>query len=342
MVPTGCGSVRVVRYFAQYRAGLGELVVDSLHRDLRGVRVVGSDDSSVLFDSRSDPEQVGRLGYLKNAFTVLATVPRSAPQKAAERIAEQVQSTAMLRGQGRVTGFRTMVSVDGKLTGLPRPTKARLEAAIAKASGARLTTRGGGTEYWLIGRRDLTTMLFCRRLTSGVKQGAAGSLGADLATLLVKASGPRADDVFLDPFAGSGALVRARMALPYDRVICSDLVRPEIPRGKRVTVLAEDALELPSVPTGSVSAVVTDPPWGEYDELDADFDTFARGLLASLDRVLDPRHGRLVMLLSRRTATVAARHWKAAGLELWHSYDLLVNGHPATAHVGGRSRGGGA
>ncbi|WBQ02593.1 hypothetical protein [Kribbella sp. CA-293567] len=333
-----------MRYFAQFRAGLAELVLDSLRRDLTKVTVVSSDDSSLLFDTGSSPSKVGQLGYLKNAFSVLGTVPRSSLQRAAEQFADQILSTAVLRGLGRMSAFRTMVSVDGKLVGLPRPVKDRFESAIARATGARVSPRGGGAEFWLIGRRDLKSMLLCQRLTAGVKAGAAGSLGADLATLLVKASAPRADDVFLDPFAGSGSIVRARIALPFARAIYSDLdvgepnlqVPPEIRRDKRVKVLAEDALVLPSVPTGSVSSIVTDPPWGEYDELDTDFATFAERMLAGFDRVLDPRRGRVVLLLSRRAAAVTAGLWPGANLRLTRSHDLLVNGHPASAQIGGR------
>jgi hypothetical protein len=333
-----------MRYFAQFRAGLGELVLDALRRDLSSVKVVSSDQSSLIFDTGSDPAKVGNLGYLKNAFSVLGTIRRSSAQHAAEQFAEQLLSTPMLRGQGRVTSFRTMVSVDGKLHGLPRPAKTRLESAIAKVTGARLSPRGGGVEYWLIGRREFEAMLFCQRLTTGIKPGAAGSLGADLATLLVKASDPRSDDVFLDPFAGSGSIVRARMALPYGRATYSDLavgepylqVPPEIRRRSRVTVLAEDALELPSISTGSVSSIVTDPPWGEYDRLDVDCATFARRMMASFDRVLEPRRGRLVLLLSRRAAEVTHGLWPSANLTLVQSHQLLVNGHPASAQIGGR------
>jgi hypothetical protein len=325
-----------MRYFAQFRAGLGELVLDSLRRDLSRVNVVSSDESSLIFDTASDPSKVGNLGYLKNAFSVLGTIRRSSAQHAAEQFAEQALSTPMLRGQGRGTTFRTMVSVDGKLHGLPRPAKTRLESAIAKATGARLSPRGGGVEYWLIGRRDLKSMLFCRRLTTGIRPGAAGSLGADLAMLLVKASDPRPDDVFLDPFAGSGSIVRARMALPYATGKPYPQVPPEIRRASRVTVLTEDALELPSIPTGSVSSIVTDPPWGEYDELEVDFAAFAQRMMASFDRVLDPRRGRLVLLLSRRAAEVMHGLWPTANLKLVQSHQLLVNGHPASAQIGGR------
>ncbi|TCO40939.1 putative RNA methylase family UPF0020 [Kribbella antiqua] len=332
-----------MRYFAQFRAGLGELVIDALRRDLRSVKVVSSDGSSLIFDAGTDPSTIGNLGYLKNAFSVLGMIRRCSAQRAAEQFAEQVLSTPMLRRQGR-TSFRTMVSVDGRLLGLPRPAKTRLESAIAKATGARPSPRGGGVEYWLIGRRDVESMLFCQRLTTGIKPGAAGSLGADLAMLLVMASDPRPDDVFLDPFAGSGSIVRARMALPYGRATYSDLaagapylqVPSAIRRRARVTVLAEDALELPSISSGSVSSIVTDPPWGEYDRLDVDFAAFARRMMASFDRVLQPRRGRLVLLLSRRAAEVTRGLWPSANLRLVQSHQLLVNGHSASAQIGGR------
>jgi tRNA G10 N-methylase Trm11 len=162
--------------------------------------------------------------------------------------------------------------------------------------------------------------------------------------LLVKASDPRPDDVFLDPFAGSGSIVRARTAVPYGWATYSDLaageprlqVPSEIRRRSRVTVLAEDALELPSISTGSVSSIVTDPPWGEYDRLDVDCATFARRMMASFDRVLEPRRGGLVLLLSRRAAEVTHGLWPSANLKLVQSHQLLVNGHPASAQIGGR------
>lgn len=328
-----------MRYFAQFRAGLGELVNDALQHDLASVKVVDSDGSSLIFDSGSSTTKVGDVGYLKNVFTVLGTVRRSSAGRAAEQFAEQIRSTPMMRGQGRVRSFRTMVSVDGKLLGLPRQTRVRLESAIAKTTGARLSLRGGGVEYWVIGRRGTETMLFCRRLTRGVDPGVAGSLGKDLATLLVKASDPRPDDVFLDPFAGSGSIVRARIALPCRRATYSDVAVGKVPaelrRSGRVDVFTDDALELPSIPSGSVSAIVTDPPWGEYDK-DLDFGTFAQRMMTSFDRALDPRRGRLVLLLSRQAAAVTHGLWASANLQLTRSHDVLVNGHPATAQVGGR------
>jgi tRNA G10 N-methylase Trm11 len=200
-------------------------------------------------------------------------------------------------------------------------------------------------EYWVIGRRDLDSLLFGVRLTAGPKKTAnRGSLSSDLSTLLVKASEPRSDDVFLDPFGGSGSIVVARLESPFRKAIWSDIrlpeLRSELParlvNSRKVHVLGEDALRLPSVPDGSISSIITDPPWGEYEDLGRPYGDFIAGVMASFDRVLDPVYGRLVILLSRRASSAVAEVWRQANFRIEHSHDILVNGHPATVLVGGR------
>jgi tRNA G10 N-methylase Trm11 len=111
---------------------------------------------------------------------------------------------------------------------------------------------------------------------------------------------------------------------------------PRLHGSRRVKVLDEDALLLPSVPDGSVTAIVTDPPWGEYEELDQPYEQFTRGMLASFDRVLHPHDGRVVVLVSRRASAGVAELWLKSPLQARDSYDILVNGHPASVLVGGR------
>jgi tRNA G10 N-methylase Trm11 len=163
----------------------------------------------------------------------------------------------------------------------------------------------------------------------------AGALAPDLATLLVLAASPHRDDVFLDPFAGSGALVIARAAWPYRELICADVERPAVSRVARLRVLAEDARTLPSVADHSVNMIVTDPPWYEFEEGVDDFDDFMRATLTSLVRVLVSHGGRLVILMSRRRAPSVSRLWKEADLALRTEIPILVNGHPASVLIGG-------
>jgi hypothetical protein len=335
-----------VRYYIQHSAGLGELVSDALSSDLDRYQVVFRDDSGMVFDSSSRAEQVASLEYVKNSFQVLITVPRGSVVGSTDQLVKQVRKRAALRNQPRKSPFRTMVNVDGQLVALPRDVRGRLESVITEQTGGRLIARGGsGVEYWVIGRRDLDVMMLCLRLGSGAKKsGERGSLSADLSTLLVKASNPSADDAFLDPFGGSGAIVEARIASAFRTATYSDTRLPELrsqlsPRlvnRRKVRVLDEDALTLPSVPAGSISAIVTDPPWGEHEDLGMPYIKFADAMMRNFDRVLDRRRGRLVLLVSRREAPTVTELWKPAGLEVKQTHEILVNGHPATVLVGGR------
>jgi 23S rRNA G2445 N2-methylase RlmL len=237
-----------------------------------------------------------------------------------------------------------MASVDGELVGLPRDVRARLEGTIAARTGARFEARGGsGEEYWVIGRRDLDSLLLGVRLQiQKARSAPKGALAPELCELLVRASSPGVDDVFLDPFAGSGSLVLSRLDHPGRKIIYSDLAlrqlkpafRPELARARRVTFLAEDARDLPSVEDATVDAIVTDPPWGEYEDIGEPYEDFTAAVASGLRRVLKPKTGRLVLLVSRRNEEVLQKGLLDNGLTPRQKYPILVNGHPATVLVG--------
>ncbi|ACQ78483.1 putative RNA methylase [Beutenbergia cavernae DSM 12333] len=336
-----------MKVLGTHTAGLGELVAESLRADVRA-EVLYADDSAALVSTGAPESAVAQLSYLKNAFVVLGSTPRRGDlRQAVEKIARAVPAWG-LRRTGRQ--FRLTFSEDGRLAAVPAASRVRLETAVARATGGRFTPRGGGAveEYWTITRRDLDEVLFARRIARPPRPAVPkGSLAPEIAELVVNAAGPAgADDVVLDPFAGSGALVAARVRRPFRKAICSDVgyadgtVRrlPELARAARVVQLPEDARVLASVPDGSVDVVVTDPPWGEFESGPAPDEEFFAATLTSMRRVLRPR-GRLAMLLSRRLVRDVRAQWIDHGLVPEKSFDLLVNGHPATLLVGHREAG---
>jgi hypothetical protein len=60
------------RYYVQFNAGLGELAVGALHRDLPAARVVFQDDSAAIIESAAEPSQVAALPYLTGSLLFLA------------------------------------------------------------------------------------------------------------------------------------------------------------------------------------------------------------------------------------------------------------------------------
>jgi tRNA G10 N-methylase Trm11 len=165
-----------------------------------------------------------------------------------------------------------------------------------------------------------------------------------LSSLLVAASKPEPDDVFLDPFAGSGSFTNARMSFPAKRIVYSDSdlarLREDFPAAVRdsrdIEFLGEDALALPSFQDHEVDVIVTDPPWGEYEELPLELPAFLDAMARSFDRVLAARTGRFVLLIARMAAEEAEKALTANHLAIASHHEILVNGHPASVLVGGR------
>lgn len=336
----GGDSLGAVKVLCMHTAGLGELVAVSLAADVKA-QVVYADDSAILINTRAPESKIGALPYVKNCFVVIGSVPRRRDlAHAIDTVGRQVPAWQLGRTK---KPYRLMFSEDGKLTGVPGNSRSRLESAVSKATAGRLMPRGGGDEYWTISRRDLDEVLFCRRLPRPKRpEPPKGGLAPDVAHLIVNAVGRnRSRDVVLDPFAGSGALIAARVQKPFGEAICSDLgyadgsarLLPQLAGRPGVRKLAEDARELSSIADDSVDVILTDPPWGEFDQEGSSATTLTDAALGSIRRVLRPG-GRVAMLVSRRLAPDVSDQWIRYGLRVRRSYELLVNGHPATLLVG--------
>lgn len=328
-----------------HAAGLGELVAISLAADV-GAEVLYADESAILINTGAPESKLGSLAYVKNCFAVIGSVPRRRDlAQSLDSVNRQLLGWSLPR-----TGkpYRLMFSENGKLASVPANSRSRLEAAISRATGGRLLPRGGGDEYWTITRGALDEVLFCRRLVRRKRPDPPkGALAPDVAQLIVNAVGrSRRTDVILDPFAGSGALIAARIARPYREAICSDVgyadgsakLQPQLARRAGVRRLSDDARELTSISDDSVDVLVTDPPWGEFDQ--GSFDQhdlqpaeLIGATLVAIHRVLRD-NGRLAMLVARRLAGDVTKQWANSGFTIERSYDLLVNGHPATLLVG--------
>ena len=330
---TRSGSAQKQQYLVTFPAGLTALVEECLRADLRLISVSHRDESALLFSAFAPAESVARLSYLKNVFQLVLEAPRTSLDSATRTIARRLQRSVSPHLE-HMSGFRIMAQIEGRLESLDRYAKKTLERAVTSATGARVMSRGGGDELWLIGRRALGTIVLGRRLSRTAKSGPAGALSPELSQLLVRMSKPRGEDVFLDPFAGSGALCRARAEYPARRVMGVDLYakpRFDSPRTDApIKFLCEDALALPSVKSGSVNAVATDPPWGEFESFTGSAQEFYATMAATLRRVLDPGTGRLVLLVSRRMEQLVADELTCAGFEGPRLVPVLVNGHPAT------------
>lgn len=191
------------------------------------------------------------------------------------------------------------------------------QRAVAGAIGTRLphlrlVEEEADIEFWLtlIGDVGLVGLRLSgpkmRQSSSHGFASVPASLKPTVARAMVRLSGPRADDVVLDPFCGAGTLLIERaLAADFAALHGGDrdpgAVGKARANAKAAAVPMEielwDTLSLP-LPDASVDVVLTNPPFGKKVKIGGDPDAFYARLIAQLRRVLRPG-GRLVLITSQ-------------------------------------------
>ncbi|HEX6370751.1 MAG TPA: RsmD family RNA methyltransferase [Longimicrobium sp.] len=332
---------------SQCVAGLQDVALRALQQDLSGVQPVHVEEGMIVYRTGDSVARLRALPYLNNSFQVLQSIPAagSMDRVLAAVVDDRAVDTALRGGTNeRERSFRVFLSDENELVSGAPALVSRLRRKIEDATRLKFQPARADVQFWLIRRRS-GRAFFARRLTQRArteKDLAQGELRPELAHLLCRLSEPGAEDVFLDPFAGTGSIPFARIQYPYGLVYAFDqdegavafmkdrlkaLPANEKHRARKLIVKQADALALDRIQDGFVDRVVTDPPWGLFREL-PDVDAFYAAALRELARVTRP--GGIVVLLTAQkelTGSLLAQPGHALAEE--ERYDLLVAGKKA-------------
>lgn len=325
------------RYFATFIPGTGEIVAAMLRRRLKDLKLTALLDGAVEFET-GVPYSDLNLFCFNNVFEVLHRGAFDSLEDYLRALpAAQPDWAAARRLPARVKTFRLVTSHRNRLVSVDAAGKRRLEAKIAQATGLKPDRSHPDTEFWLLARSE-GLCFFLKRLsrhTAYDRQLAPGELHPELAYMLCWLSEPLHTDVVLDPFCGSGAIPCQRVKrFPFRTVYAFDRDAAAVRRAgeklagsPRIVLAQQDVRALSDrLPAASVDAVITDPPWGLFEDV-GDIAQFYRESLAQLNRVLKPG-GRMVLLTAKKeelAAAVAALPM----LTLQKRYDILVSGKKA-------------
>jgi tRNA (guanine6-N2)-methyltransferase len=219
-----------------------------------------------------------------------------------------------------------------------------LERKISEKTGLRSNRSKPDFEFWLAQRSEgygfFSLRLSHHKAYDKILQ--KGELRPELANILCRLSEPKPKELFLDPFAGSGAIpIQRALGFAEGLVIASDqdertveLLRERIKDlglKKRVVVRPDDALNLTRYQDGSIHAIVTDPPWGHFAKTEAPIAEFYRDMLREFVRLLRP-DGKLVILTAETVALDAAIE-QCDRLVILRKFNILLSGKKACVYV---------
>ncbi|OHE61870.1 MAG: hypothetical protein A2Z99_00870 [Treponema sp. GWB1_62_6] len=350
-------------YRATFPAGFRPLAERLLVRDFRTVR--DGDESSMLFDA--DPP-LKLPPYLQGASLLLASIEERRLDDAYRRFADLAEGR---RGGGReragtgdcVRNLETAVGafagvsgaarfalrgfIAGEPSSVPTELRGRLERAVTRATGLRPDSAQSDLEFQVALRDDGHAYFLVAPRAKNEEERKKGTLPRSTSRLLCELSRPEAGDVFLDPFAGSGAIPLERVRTgPFAMIFAGDrdevlvdelkakLKKPPYER-KRKAIFPKvlDARELGRFEDGFFTAIVTDPPWGAFDgSSPVELEDLYAAFLREFGRLLAPE-GRLVLLVSRDGPLDRVLAKSTAAWNVTEDYSVLVSGRKARAVV---------
>jgi predicted RNA methylase len=197
--------------------------------------------------------------------------------------------------------FRIVISNENVLASVNEKLRAEAEKTISRLSGLSVNRSLPDTEFWFLYRsendkKQKSFSVFMKRLTlraSWEKTLHKGELPPPLAWTLCRLASLSQGDAALDPFCGCGSIPDA--AAKYFHITnitacdnsqkilktASEKLRKR--KGCDIKIHNIDFRAAPSViESGSIDAIITDPPWGLYQNIDNEnfykemFDVFSK------------------------------------------------------------------
>lgn len=304
-------------YIATFPAGAFDVIARQLKRfTIDDLKILEHDESAVMFRTQFTQERLIEMRFFTNVYMVI--------------------NTDHLRQYKRfikTESFRLFEFTNGAPTEIAPETKQELTALIEEQLHIKPNVSRFSHDF-VIHRRTMGEPVLTLRLSRAKHKREdvrAGSLRPELANILLLTAAPSSSDTLLDPFAGYGAIPKeAVRGFGVKNVIAVEKndEAAQLITQKGVRVHTGDATNLYMLLNNTIDRVVTDPPWGNYDDQNvADLHEVYEKSLSEIHRVLKPQGTAVVLSGNDVLDTVLT---KALGMKMLKSYPILVSGKKAT------------
>lgn len=331
------------RYFSTFITGFDTAIGDALKRTLKEAKIELLLDGLVVYSTNKSTEDIKRLGFFNNSFLLLKLFEKRNNQDINWMMRQVINNSNLSLSKAilpkRFRTFRVIASKENQFISVDRILLNKIESKIQHLTGLRTNRSLPDVEFWFLARSE-GHGFFGMRLTRHqdlAKSLQKGELRPEFANILNLLSEPNKSDLFLDPFAGSGAIpIERSKQFPFARIIAGDNDQTivnnlkERVKGKnsRLDIRRLDALLLSDLKDSSVDKIVTDPPWGHFLNIDLDLKDFYGQMLDSFYRVLK-NNGLAIVLVGDRELFEDVLNTFSHRFLLVGKYYTLVSGRKA-------------
>ena len=327
----------MAEFVSSFITGFQSVVEADLTSRFKNLKILNLFDGLVHYRFNGDSRELEKILYFNNTFFVLKTMKGKGLNFPSLIGAVCSGKNYFLINKG---SFRVRFQNENQFTKVDKSLTRRAEEYVLQNSKLKIDRLSPTNEVWFSIRRE--GFAFCGELISKreftEKNLNQGELRPEIAYLICCFAGIRNEDTILEPFCGYGSIpVQLAKKFRFEKLYVSDLDSEKASQtaarkqlsAPNIECCTADATILSHIQDKSISLVITDPPWGYYEEM-TDIEEFYKKMFFSFNRVLADG-GRVVILSARKEEleTSAA----ACGFEIKKSLHTLVNGKKAGLYL---------
>ncbi len=330
-----------MQYISTVISGCENIITDFLRTDIADIKILKTLNSLILYETKTDMDSICNLKYLNNTFVVLKTFDNLSGTDTYvinKMISDTLSDYKNINLPNRkINVFKIFTSYESNLVSPSGHTLSQLIDKIKQSTKSKFNPVGADTEFWFMARSE-NIGFFALRITKNKKKLSPGELRPEIAYILCRLSKPNENDVFCDPFCGSGAIPLERSRIAGYRGIFALDINPDListlkSKTKKIKnakfnksffIKCQDFLQN-SFDDNFLDVIVTDPPWGYFQNISNDFYDL---IMAQFARIIKP-NGRLVLLTAQKDKMKNI----PVTFKLATQYDILLSGQKAGIFV---------
>ena len=327
----------MAEFVSSFITGFQEVVQEDLTTRFPKIKILNLFDGLVHYRFDGDSRELEKIIYFNNTFFVLKTMKGKGISFPSMIGAVCSGKNYFLVNKG---SFRVRFQNENQFAKVDKNLTRRVEEYVLHNSKLQLDRLSPTNEVWFSIRREgfafAGELISKREFTE--KNLNKGELRPEIAYLICCFAEIQQTDTILEPFCGYGSIpVQLAKKFRFEKLYVSDIdaeradqtaARKQL-SAPNIECCTADATVLSHIQDKSISLVITDPPWGFYEDI-GDISAFYKKMFQSFDRVLK-EGGRAVILSARKEELeqVAAE----CGFEIKKSLHTLVNGKKAGVYL---------
>lgn len=335
------------KYFtASFPSGLDALIQKELEK-INDLIIEEIFDGLVYFSINNNLERIIGLPILNNIFEVLANFKNQSfdPNSTLKQIHKDpkiIQDIADSIVKFGFKSFRLILSAENQMVKVNPLFGNKFISAIIQNKKISYDPSKPETEVWINKRSEGITFINVRITTHQAynKLLEKGELRPELAAAMCLISEPKDQDSFIDPFCGSGAIPISRIKWPIkNQIIAGDISSEKISKltkkihqlglQSRINPLTLNALNMSFIDNQSIDKIVTDPPWGHFDQI-TDLPVFYKNTFTEFARIL--KKNGLLILLTAQKDLINELISTINNFKIIETYHILLSGKKAAIY----------